>query len=115
MNDCFLLSDRKVSFCEFESLLQEIPDCIVVPYEKSGVIQVWYKEKHIDFTSMQVSEFLCESDREFIESNSIRTIFLISCSKHSKCELDLLLSVLAISMTGWIGQDSEGFSPVRKL
>ena len=50
-----------------------------------------------------------------IETNNIKTVFMISCNKHSECELNSLLSMLANSMDGWIGQDSEGFSPATKL
>ena len=115
MNDFFILLDREISFCDFELLLQEISDCEVIPYATSGIIQVWYKGKHIDFTLMRVTDFMCERDQAFIEINDVKTVYMISCSKHSECELNSLLSVLANSIDGWIGQDSEGFSPATKL
>lgn len=115
MNDFFILSEQNISFREFEALLREVPDCKAVPYESSGVIQVWYKETHIDFTAMRLSEFGSEPDKAFIVSNNIRSIYMVSCNAHSESALRSLLSVLTASVKGWLGQDSEGFFPAQRL
>lgn len=115
MNDYFILSNKEISFRDFERIVQNIPECKAIPYEDAQVIQVWCNGKHIDFTAMCLEEFSCVRDQDVINSKNIKSIFLISCHNCSRIELRIILNTLSKSITGWIGQDTEGFFPLVEL
>ncbi|MBQ9993125.1 MAG: hypothetical protein IJP17_00245 [Clostridia bacterium] len=115
MNDYFILSNKEISFGDFRRIVQSIPECKTVSYEDAQVIQVWCNGKHIDFTAMCLEEFSCVLDQDVINSKNIKSIFMISCHDCSKSELDFVVNSISTSLTGWLGQDTDGFAPLVQL
>lgn len=111
MDDVFYLSPARLNKKCLQKVFQNIDSFNVREYRLSDAIQIETGTQVINMTIMGVLEF-DKSGQEFIQTHEIKSIVCISHHKSCVQETMALAKLLLNRWGGWIGNDSDGFSPV---